>query len=162
MAAVIDLSTARRLAVQQRPVRGTAAPIGRSGQATAPAVLPTPQRQTPELRVLEGGRSEAALRLRRTYLRRRLVVAAALLLVVVGAVRLAGAAVGALSSAPAPAVAERLYQVESGDTLWAVAGRFLPNVDRRDAVDMLLEANPSAVDARGGLRTGDVLRVPSR
>ncbi|MFM7061878.1 MAG: LysM peptidoglycan-binding domain-containing protein [Actinomycetes bacterium] len=163
MAAVIDLSTARRVAGSSRPLRGTAAPIGRSRAATAPAILPTPQRQLPELRLIEGGRSERVVRRRQMYLRRRLLALTVAVLALLAAVRVVGVATSALASALATEpVATQAYEVRPGDTLWSVAGRFLPGGDRRDAVARLADLNPTVVSAAGGVQAGDVLRVPAR
>lgn len=163
MAAVIDLSTARRLADTTRSLRGTAAPIGRSRLATAPAILPTPQRQLPELRLIEGGRSERAVQRRQMYLRRRLLVLTVAVLALMAGVRVLGAVGGAVASALAPEpVATQSYEVQAGDTLWSVAGEFLPGGDRRDAVARLADLNPTVVSAGGGVQAGDVLQVPGR
>ena len=163
MAAVIDLSTARRLADTNRSLHGTAAPIGRSRLATAPAILPTPQRQLPELRLIEGGRSERAVQRRQMYLRRRLLVLTVATLALLAGVRVLGAVGGAVASALAPEpVATQSYEVQSGDTLWSVAGEFLPGGDRRDAVARLAVLNPTVVSAGGGVQAGDVLQVPGR
>jgi hypothetical protein len=162
MAAVIDLSTARRLADNPRSSRGTAAPIGRSRLATAPAILPTPQRQLPELRLIEGGRSDRAVQRRQMYRRRRLLVLTVAVLALLAGVRAVAAVGGAVASALAPEpVATQSYEVQAGDSLWSVAGRFLPGGDRRDAVARLADLNPTVVSASGGVQAGDVLQVPA-
>ena len=163
MAAVIELSTARRIHSTTGPTStgpGSAAatarhlPVGSVPEATAP----------PRLRVIQGGRSERAVQLRRTYLRRRLLVVTVLVLLVLGAAHLLSAVGGALASpaVPAPAASAATYDVAPGETLWSIAGQVLPGGDRRDAVDRLIEANPWLLESGTVLRAGDVLRVPAR
>ena len=55
---------------------------------------------------------------------------------------------------------EKSYQpiaVESGDTLWDLAGKYYPNTDRRTAIADIKEVN-SLVDS--DIFAGDVLLVP--
>ncbi|MFZ4518842.1 MAG: LysM peptidoglycan-binding domain-containing protein [Microthrixaceae bacterium] len=130
MAAVIDLSTARH--------------------------LPTPARNhRPELRVVPGGRSEQARRLRRTYLRRRLFVAGVALVVLLVAANVVATVMPAASGAGAVPVSSATYRVLPGDTLWSIAGQVAPGVDRRIAVDQLADLNGGTV-----LRAGQALRLP--
>lgn len=125
----------------------------------------TPTR--PHLRVIEGGRSPAAVARRRMYLRRRVV--AALLAGIVGlvGVRLAGAGAAALAGDEATTLtaaastdaaaatdgsattavdaatpsAPPVYVVRRGDTLWSIAGALgaAADTDPRELVDALSE-----------------------
>lgn len=47
--------------------------------------------------------------------------------------------------------------VEAGDTLWDLAGKYYPNMDRRSAIDDIKEVNNLASSE---IFTGDVLLVP--
>lgn len=143
MAAVIELRTGRALADERRTP--PSAPAG------------------PRLRVIHGGRSETARRLRRTFLLRRLAVAVAALAVVWLAAQVVGAAfspIGATGAAPAPL--GEVYRVQPGDTLWALATQVDPGADPRDVVDRIVEMNEqsAAVAPSGELRAGEQLRLP--
>lgn len=114
---------------------------------------PAPQPRRPELRVLEGGASEAARRRRAMYLRRR-VGAAVIALVVVAAVALAAAGASSLlstdaspASAPASATAPvgATYVVQPGDTLWSIAGSIGAEGDVRAVVHELSERTGGSV-----------------
>jgi len=95
------------------------------------------------------------------YLRRRLFVVSLLVVLVLAAVQLVGLAWSGLNaSATTGPVAEQFYEVRSGDSLWSIAGQVLPGRDRRDAVDQLVEANPSVANSAGSIQAGDMLRVP--
>jgi spore germination protein YaaH len=56
---------------------------------------------------------------------------------------------------PALAVANRVYVVQSGDTLWSIAHRLRPGEDPRPTVDQLATQVPGGV-----LRPGDRLVLP--
>ncbi len=140
MAAVIDLSTARHLPGHSRPA-SRPGPGVRGGR--------------PALRVVSGGRSAEALRLRRTFLRRRLFVAGvAFVLLLLAANVVSTVLAGAADGDPVP-VSSATYRVLPGDTLWSIAGEVAPGVDRRVVVDQLAELNGGTV-----LRAGQALRLP--
>ena len=151
MAAVIELRTGRDLSDSAfSPARHL-----------APAAAPTP------LRVIHGGRSLAARRMRRTFLLRRLVVAVAAVLMVWVGVQVAGAALAPLPVAAAPAVElGAVHRVTPGDTLWALASSVDPQADPRDVVDQIVALNApgspgSALDAELRLLAGRDLRLPT-
>jgi hypothetical protein len=58
-------------------------------------------------------------------------------------------------STPIVAVANRVYVVQSGDTLWSIARRLQPGEDPRPVVDQLSTQVPGGV-----LRPGDRLVLP--
>lgn len=116
---------------------------------TAPAVRPS----RPDLRLVQGGRAPEVLLLRRTYLRRRLLVAVVALAVVLLAAR---AVVGVAAAQAAPAGAGVDHVVHAGDTMWSIAADVAPDVDRRVAVDRLVDANGGSSE----LQVGQVVRVP--
>ena len=95
--------------------------------------------------------SAARRRLRRRYLRRRLTVAAAAV-AVVGLFLLGGAhSPGSRPGAP------RAIVVRSGETLWAIAGRYAPeDTDPRAYVDAMVRLN----GIRGTPQAGMRLRLP--
>lgn len=130
---------------------------------TLPAPLhpAVPRRARPALRVIEGGRSDAARAAQAaTFRRRRLVAGLALVTVVTVVVllvqSLAGLAAGwaAPSSAPisGPTV---VVEAEPGDTLWTLAREARPTGDVRPAVEAMIAE-------RGGadLQVGEQVRVP--
>ena len=114
----------------------------------------------PRLRVVEGGRSEAALSRRRTYRRRRIVaavLAATTLVVGVRAAQALGASVlgdgartvsvgadateselvPAAGATAEPVATAGTYRVRSGDTLWSIAAELGGDADVRELVDEL-------------------------
>ena len=127
--------------------------VGSPGEATPPS--------RPVLRVVHGGRSEAARRRRRTFLLRRLAVASALTFGVVGLAGLMGGG----SPESAVAVSERTHVVVSGDTLWGIAASLAPDADPRDTVDAIIDANDlggsNALSGDADLRVGQRLVLPS-
>lgn len=144
MAAVIELRTGRALS-DERLVAGSARPV------------------PPRLRVIHGGRSPHARRMRRTYLVRRVAAVSVVVVAVWVVVQLAGAAfspAGAGSTTvSAPAA---VHRVEQGDTLWALAEAVDPDADPRDVVDRILRMNEggAAVTPDGRLLVGEHLRLP--
>lgn len=138
MAAVIIPSSAPRTA-----------PLGRL--APAPA-------SRPALRLVQGGRSDAALAA--TYRRRRLVAALGLVVVVVlgllAAQAVAGVAAGWAAPSPAPIEGPAVtVEARPGDTLWTLARRVRPSGDVRPVVEAMLADRGTAE-----LQVGDEVRVP--
>lgn len=140
MAAVIDLHTGRRLPEVKPPVR----PV------------------RPVLRLVHGGRSPRVRSVRRTFLVRRAIAAVTVVVLLLVATQVLGAVVGtAVESAVGafegpPAASAQVHVVAPGETLWSVAGRLAPGVDRRVAIDDLLALNGGAP-----LRVGQRLRLPA-
>ena len=98
----------------------------------------------PRLRLLEGGRSAGALRMRRLYWRRRLaVVASAVVFIWLVASSLAGLGGSAVSGSSGPTLQPGRYVAHPGDTLWGIARRLDRGGDIRDVVDRLAEVNHS-------------------
>lgn len=153
MAALIDLRTGNQISLDVP---------GRTAVDT-----PFTQRPSP-LRVIHGGRSLAARRLRRTFLVRRAVVVILGALLVVGlaqVVRVAFAPTPASATAGSAASFGEVHLVQPGDTLWAMASTIDPDADPRDVVDRIIELNRSgteqgAVTASGQLQVGRELRLP--
>lgn len=142
MAAVIDIRTAAEL---DRPVRSVS--------------------DVPRLRVIQGGRSARALRMRRVFLVRRLAVATLavlVLLALMGAVSAAWAsASGPSSVAGAVTGTAQVHVVAPGDTLWGIATAHRPESDPRDVVRALISANPDVPGvAQGRLSVGQQLSLP--
>lgn len=151
MAAVIELRTGRDLSDSSfSPARHV-----------APAAAPTP------LRVIHGGRSLAARRMRRTFLVRRVAVAVAAVLLVWVGVQVVSAATAPLPVPTAPTVElGAVHRVAPGDTLWALATSVDPHSDPRDVVDEIVALNApgspgSALDAELHLLAGRELRLPT-
>lgn len=133
----------------------------RTGERVAPFAQP----RRPELRLVEGGRngtgstaSQGRAVSGRTYFIRRLVaLAAAMVVVLVVAQVLATCGrlvVAALD--PPPEASGRVHTVRQGETVWGIAGRYAPSLDRREAVDDLLALNGGDM-----LRPGRQLRLPA-
>ncbi|MFN7149600.1 MAG: LysM peptidoglycan-binding domain-containing protein [Microthrixaceae bacterium] len=151
MAAVIELRTGRDLSDSSfSPARHT-----------APAPAPTP------LRVIHGGRSLAARRMRRTFMLRRVAVAVAAVLLVWFGVQVVGAAFAPLPASGSPGVElGAVHRVAPGDTLWALASSVDPQTDPRDVVDQIVALNGpgspgSALDDDLHLLAGRELRLPT-
>jgi hypothetical protein len=147
MAAVIELRTGRDLSD----------PTTSRARQAEPS--PTP------LRVIHGGRSLAARRMRRTFLLRRLAVVAAAVLFVWAGVQVVSAAATPLPAAGAPVELGAVHRVAPGDTLWALAASVDPDADPRDVVDDIVSLNApgtpgSALDAELRLLAGRELRLP--
>lgn len=151
MAAVI-----RPQSVRAESIRAEAAPsIAPDRGAARPGTAHRPVRQShpggvarPSLRLIEGGRSPRALAQQQRYQRRRAV--AVVVALVLGLLVLRGAAVvvsGLAAGTAGPgstAVAATTHRASAGDTLWEIAGRYAPQVDRRVAMDDLLAINGGA------------------
>jgi len=112
----------------------------------------------PQLRLIPGGRSPAALAA--TYRRRRIVAALVVLTLLVVVVQLAQALSGVAAgwSAPTPASIEGpTVEVEAapGDTLWSLARQVHPDGDVRPVVEaMVADRGTAAVEV------GEQVRVP--
>ncbi len=129
----------------------------------SPSFAPAPQvgrrpSARPALRLVQGGRSRAAMA--PAYRRRRVIAALVLvtLLVVGWQVAQAAASVAGGWAAPVPATIEGPtvgVEADSGDTLWTLAREVQPTGDVRPAVESMLAE-------RGGtqLEVGDRVRVP--
>jgi nucleoid-associated protein YgaU len=74
------------------------------------------------------------------YRRRRLVALAAVTFVASVVVILAGRVGHADAELDGPPPAPEVYVVQPGDTLWSIADRVAPDVDRRDVVSQLTDA----------------------
>jgi hypothetical protein len=128
---------------------------------TGERVADTPRR--PQLRLVQGGRADAAPRAatatsRRTYLlRRAAVVAVAAVVVLLLAQVVAGVGrVAADALDAAPAASGQVHVVAPGETAWELAARYAPDLDRRTAVDDLL-----ALNGQEPIRAGQELRLPA-
>jgi nucleoid-associated protein YgaU len=130
---------------------------------TAVPASPPDDAERPRLSLLEGGRSEAALRRQRMYLRRRVVAALAAFVVVIAFAAAAGGAVRALTSTGP--VATSVHEVQRGDTLWAIANAIDPTGDPRDVIDRIVALNAangsSGFSAGAPLVPGQQLVVPA-
>lgn len=91
-----------------------------------------------------------------TYVRRRVAASVLGLGLVLVTAQTAGAAIGDGGSANGSREQTNAsvvhYRVRSGDTLWKIAKRLVPNEDPREIVDLLVEANGGAV-----IHPGDVI-----
>jgi hypothetical protein len=75
-----------------------------------------------------------------TYRRRRLVAVAVLTLTLAVVVLLAARVGQAGADLDGPPPAAPVYVVQDGDTLWTIAEKVAPGVDRREVVGQLTEA----------------------
>jgi hypothetical protein len=101
-----------------------------------------------------GARREPALRLTR---RGRVVLVALLVLLGTGA-SIALGGVGRADPDAAP-TRVRYVMVSPGDTLWGIAGEFVPDADRRETVQRILDLNALTGVA---LTPGQRIAVPGR
>jgi Tfp pilus assembly protein FimV len=114
----------------------------------------------PSLRLIEGGRSPQVLAQQQRYQRRRAV--AVVVALVVGLLGVRGAAVvvsGLVAGTAGPGstlVATTTHRASAGDTLWEIAGRYAPGIDRRIAMDDLLAINGGAT-----LQVGQEVLLPA-
>jgi nucleoid-associated protein YgaU len=148
-------------------VLGTTAVLGTSAvapAATRPAAAPAAR---PALRLVaapvpavrpEGRGDRPAARLRLTR-RGRVVVRLAVVLlgVLVTAVVVLGGSRVARAGETATPVPVAYHVVQPGESLWQIAGRVAPGVDRRDTVARIVELN--ALEA-GSLEAGSRIAVP--
>lgn len=131
--------------------RSHPAPAARRPGAAAPG--------RPQLRLIPGGRSPAALAA--TYRRRRVVAVLVVVTVLVIAVQLAQALSGVAAGWAAPGsepIDGPTVTVEAGagDTLWSLARQVHPDGDVRPVVDaMVADRGTAAVEV------GDQVRVPA-
>ncbi len=142
MAAVIELRTGRDL----------------SDPASSPVRHTDPAPSSTPLRVIHGGRSPAARRMRRTFLLRRAAVVVAAVLFVWAGIQVVSAAATPLPAASTPAELGTVHRVASGDTLWALAASVDPDADPRDVVDAIarLNALPGGV-----IEVGQTIAIPA-
>ncbi|HEX7132620.1 MAG TPA: hypothetical protein VF228_08595, partial [Iamia sp.] len=113
----------------------------------------------PQLRLIPGGRSPAALAA--TYRRRRLVAVLVLVTVLVVAVQLAQVLAGVAAGWSAPTAAPidgPTVTVEAGpgDTLWSLAREVHPEGDVRPVVEAMVADRGTAA-----VVVGDQVRVPA-
>lgn len=133
----------------------------------AETATPRHGRSVPGLRVLHGGRSLQARRLRRTFLLRRLAVVVGVVLAGWLMAQLLAAATTPLGASPSPSsspvVATQV--VQPGQTLWGLAGAVDADADPRDVVDRIVALNDpgapgSALSADLELLAGRELHLP--
>ncbi len=158
--------SAQARSAQARSARALAAvPAAPLPQGSRAAAQPTPQSHPggvarPSLRLIEGGRSPRALATQQRYLRRRALALVVALVVGLLAVRGAAAVASGLAAGTAgpgsAAVATTTHRASAGDTLWEIAGRYAPQVDRRVAMDDLLAINGGAA-----LQVGQEVLLPA-
>jgi nucleoid-associated protein YgaU len=89
--------------------------------------------------------------------RRRLTLLVVAVTVAMGLSAQVAGALGSRDGSVRP-VADRIYVVEQGDTLWAIASRVARGQDPRPVVDAIEAAN--GVEA-GSLQPGTVLHIPT-
>lgn len=149
MAAIIDIHTGSTI---------NRAPLHRS---TPAASRPSAAR----LRLIEGGRSQAGLRMRRVYFLRRCFAAAVVIVVLAGIGLIGRSVVDGHGVAPArPTTAANTYIVRAGDTLWGVSRSIAPDSDPRDVVDAIAAVNGSdgaPFDVNAPLTPGQELSLPA-
>lgn len=182
MAAIIDIRTGEGLAEQLAAHDLAVAGLGHRRNASRP--------NSPQLRVIHGGKSAVAQRRRQIFLLRRALVLVVLSTALLGAGLLlrsgisaatdqqtmstSAAQSGAAQSAAVQAGASEgsavslidtsvPYFVQSGDSLWTLAERVSPQKDTRDVVDQILELNAGSdgFTADAPLHVGQTLRLPA-
>lgn len=111
-------------------------------------------RRAAGLVVIEGGRSDSALRRRRMFLQRRCLVAVVAIVLVLMAVQaVSGRGTPAADSGAHSVPAS--YDVAVGESLWSIAGTLDLDADRRAVVAALADANGGTV-----VRPGQRLIIP--
>ncbi len=177
MAAIIDIRTGEGLAEQLSAHDLALVGFGPRRNAS--------RANSPQLRVIHGGKSAVAQRRRQVFLLRRALVLVVLSTAVLGAGLLlrsgfsaatseqsmstsatqAGAAqAGAVQGGAASLIDTSVpYFVQSGDSLWTLAERVSPQEDPRDVVDQILELNAGSdgFSSDAPLRVGQTLRLPA-
>lgn len=177
MAAIIDIRTGEGLAEQL-----SAHDLALEGFGPR---RNTSRANSPQLRVIHGGKSAVAQRRRQVFFLRRALVLVVLSTAVLGAGLLLRSGFSAanseqsmstsatqgsaIQSGAAPAGAASLidtsvpYFVQSGDSLWTLAERVSPQEDPRDVVDQILELNAGSdgFSSDAPLRVGQTLRLPA-
>lgn len=143
----------RPVPARRAAVRGGAACAQRSPIASAPRLVPVPQRAAVRPPVAHRAAPAKAARLRLTRRGRIVLVVLPALLALSGA--LLAAAPGVAEAAPRQA--PHTVVVGTGDTLWTIAERIAPNTDPRVTVSAIERANGLA-GAR--LDAGTVLVLP--
>ena len=155
MAAVIRPQSLRAEPLRARPVP---TPVPRTARRASTA-RPAPTAR-PALTVIEGGRSPQALSQQQRFLRRRAVAVVVALVIGLLGLRGAGLLISSLVAGTAgpgsTPVATTTHRASAGDTLWEIAGRYAPQVDRRVAMDDLLALNGGAT-----LQVGQEVLLPA-
>lgn len=167
MAAIIDIRTGEGLAEQL-----SAHDLALEGFGPR---RNTSRANSPQLRVIHGGKSAVAQRRRQVFLLRRALVLVVLSTAVLGAGLLlrsgfsAATSEQSMSASATQGGAASLidtsvpYFVQSGDSLWTLAERVSPQQDPRDVVDQILELNAGSdgFSSDAPLRVGQTLRLPA-
>lgn len=147
-------SSAVNYAPAPRAVRRSAPPVTRIG--TRPAVGPAGR---PGARPVISSRSVSSRSVSPSTYRRRQALAAGAVaaLAAVASVMLGSLGGGALTAPerPLPVIAGQLYEVQPGDTFWAIARTLDPDGDPRPLVDRLVADHGTAV-----LVVGEHIRLP--
>lgn len=167
MAAIIDIRTGEGLAEQLSAHDLALVGFGPRRNAS--------RANSPQLRVIHGGKSAVAQRRRQVFLLRRALVLVVLSTAVLGAGLLlrsgfsAATSEQSMSASATQGGAASLidtsvpYFVKSGDSLWTLAERVSPQEDPRDVVDQILELNAGSdgFSSDAPLRVGQTLRLPA-
>lgn len=177
MAAIIDIRTGEGLAEQLSAHDLALAGFGPRRNAS--------RANSPQLRVIHGGKSAVAQQRRQVFLLRRALVLVVLSTAVLGAGLLlrsgfsaatseqsmstsatqGGAIQGGVIQGGAASLIDSSvpYFVQSGDSLWTLAERVSPQEDPRDVVDQILELNAGidGFSSDAPLRVGQTLRLPA-
>jgi nucleoid-associated protein YgaU len=124
----------RTSAVRTSAVR-TKAPSPRPVPRRPVVARPVPARRAPASTRAASPRTTPAV-----YRRRRLAALAAVVLLATVVVLLAARVGHAGAELDGPPPAPAVYVVQPGDTLWTIAERVAPDVDRRDVVAQLSDA----------------------
>ena len=172
MAAIIDIRTGEGLAEQLSAHDLALAGFGPRRNAS--------RANSPQLRVIHGGKSAVAQQRRQVFLLRRALVLVVLSTAVLGAGLLLRSGFSAATSEQSMSTSATKggviqggaaslidssvpYFVQSGDSLWTLAERVSPQEDPRDVVDQILELNAGidGFSSDAPLRVGQTLRLPA-